>query len=295
LSPKAVRLLLAVGIVLLAVASSAPLSAQDAAPATPSESAQSTPPALVAATQPTQPDPTQPPFLTAPLAPPSTERPVSWVKLPLNLMQDQKAIWLFPISLVEGHHWKPLLVFTGVTAGLVGGLDTQSGRFFQTTQNYKEFNSIFRDSHTASALFAFPVAFYGGGFIRRDSYAEHTVELAGEAALDSTIVDLVMKDITRRTQPDQVPLGGNFADTWFQEHGKVLGGIGSFPSGHEIAAMSIATVFADRYPKYKWEAYGLAAFVGFTRLSVQAHNPSDVFAGAFLGYVIAHYTVEHLH
>ena len=31
------------------------------------------------------------------------------------------------------------------------------------------------------------------------------------------------------------------------------------------------------------------------RISLQAHNPSDVFAGAFLGYVIAHYTVEHFH
>jgi len=292
LSPKAARLILSAGILLLALGSSVPLSAQDAAPAIPTESAQSAPPAPVVAAQPTQ---VQPPSLTLPGSSQSDERPVSWIKLPMNLVQDQKAIWLFPISLAEGHHWKPLLVFTGVTAGLVGGLDTQSGRFFQTTQNYKEFNSIFRDSHTASALFAFPVAFYAGGFIRRDSYAEHTVELAGEAALDSTIVDLVMKDITRRVQPDQVPLGGNFADTWFQEHGKVFGGIGSFPSGHEIAAMSIATVFADRYPRYKWEAYGLAAFVGFTRLSVQAHNPSDVFAAAFLGYVIAHYTVEHLH
>jgi membrane-associated phospholipid phosphatase len=38
----------------------------------------------------------------------------------------------------------------------------------------------------------------------------------------------------------------------------------------------------------------LAALVSFTRLSIQAHDPSDLFAGAFLGYVVAHYTVEQL-
>jgi membrane-associated phospholipid phosphatase len=35
-------------------------------------------------------------------------------------------------------------------------------------------------------------------------------------------------------------------------------------------------------------AYGLAGLVGFSRVTLQSHFPSDVFAGAALGYVISH-------
>jgi len=343
LNLRAVKLILAPGIIFLSLSISGVLRAQDPqqpnsvasaqtsqaaqatpdkTPASPADSAQATQPAQpaqgaanhgaeaanpaatpapAATEQPTSTAAGQPGQLPTPptpiaLIPPApTERPISWFKLPRNFLDDQKEIWLFPGSIVHGHHWKPVVVFAGVTAALVAGVDTPSGRFFQRSQgNFKDFNGDFRDSHTASALFAFPVMIYGVGFFRHDSYMERTVELTAEAALDSTVVSLVMKDISRRVQPDQVAADGNFADTWFKEHGRVFGGIGSFPCGHCIEAFSIATVFANRYPRYKWAAYGLAGFVAFTRLSLQAHNVSDDFAGAFLAYVIAHYTVERL-
>jgi membrane-associated phospholipid phosphatase len=295
LKPKYSKYIFAPAILSLSLLISIPLLAQDA----PANSTTAAPQATNAAPQTAKVDPPSAPSQVPPTPSPAAssdssrpDRPVSWIGLLPNLAHDQKNIWLFPVSIMHGHHWKPVLVFTLGTAALVAAVDNPSGRYFQRTQSFTEFNSIFRDSHTASAMFAFPVMFYGIGLIRRDSYAEHTFLLAGEAALDSTIVTVVMKDITRRVQPDQVAMGGNFAGTWFQEHGHALGGIGSFPSGHEIDAMSIATVFADRYPKYKWVAYGLAGLVGFTRIPLLAHNPSDVFAGAFLGFTIAHYTVE---
>jgi membrane-associated phospholipid phosphatase len=69
---------------------------------------------------------------------------------------------------------------------------------------------------------------------------------------------------------------------------------GSFPSGHSIAAFSVATVFARRYPTHRWlpyVAYGLAATVGFSRVSLSAHFPSDVFLGAALGVAVSRFTV----
>jgi membrane-associated phospholipid phosphatase len=74
----------------------------------------------------------------------------------------------------------------------------------------------------------------------------------------------------------------------------LFGGQNSFPSGHAITAFSIATIFADRYSRHRWVpwvAYGLAATVGFSRITTQAHFTSDVFVGAVLGYSISHYVV----
>jgi membrane-associated phospholipid phosphatase len=218
------------------------------------------------------------------------------MKLGPNILQDQKEIWLFPVSVARGNHLKPMLILTGITAGLVAGVDNPSGRYFQHSQSFSGFNNVFSGLNTSIGMFAVPSAVYGIGLLRKDSYAQHTFLLAGEAVINSEILTTVMKDIDRRLKPVEVPPNGSFADTWFQANqGSLIRGIGSFPSGHTIAAFSLATVFADRYPKYKWVAYGLAGLVGFSRVSLQAHHPSDVFAGAVLGYAIAHYTVLRLH
>jgi membrane-associated phospholipid phosphatase len=66
------------------------------------------------------------------------------------------------------------------------------------------------------------------------------------------------------------------------------------PSGHTIAAFSIATVFARRYGNHRWVpfvAYGLAGVVGFSRMTLSAHFASDVFMGAALGYSISRFAV----
>jgi membrane-associated phospholipid phosphatase len=84
------------------------------------------------------------------------------------------------------------------------------------------------------------------------------------------------------------------ADSWFSGKGNWYRGNGSFPSGHTIAAFSIATVIARRYPHQRWVpyvAYGLAGMVGFSRLTLLSHFPSDVFVGGALGYAIGRFAV----
>jgi membrane-associated phospholipid phosphatase len=69
---------------------------------------------------------------------------------------------------------------------------------------------------------------------------------------------------------------------------------GSFPSGHTIAAFSVATVISRRYGNHKWvpyAAYGTAALIGFARITLSAHFMSDVFVGGVLGYSISRFAV----
>ena len=111
---------------------------------------------------------------------------------------------------------------------------------------------------------------------------------------DAEILATVMKSIDGRLRPSGIAPRGDFDDSWFRGHGTLISGRGGFPSGHAIAAFSVATVFAERYRNHRWmpfAAYGLAGLVGFSRISLQSHFPSDVFAGAVLGYAITHYVV----
>jgi len=57
----------------------------------------------------------------------------------------------------------------------------------------------------------------------------------------------------------------------------------SFPSGHTMNMISAALVTAFFFPRYGWLAFGLALLVGYSRVYVGSHWPSDVVTSIFLG------------
>jgi membrane-associated phospholipid phosphatase len=230
------------------------------------------------------------PAQTTPSQP--AERDVSWRKLPRNFLHDQKDIWLFPRTLTQGHHWVPTAAIISVTAGLVAA-DPQDARYFRRTATFGDFNGAFSGRNTALEMALVPATFYVVGLVRKDSYTEKTALLAGEAALDSTVLEIVMKAATHRLRPSDISPTGDFSDTFFRSHKPFSS---SFPSGHTIDAFSIATVFARRYQRHRWVpwvAYGVAGTIGFSRITLQAHFPADVFLGAALGYSISRFAVLH--
>lgn len=236
---------------------------------------------------------TPPALAPAPGATAEQGRTVGWLKLPGNVASDQKRIWLFPTQLVRGRHLLPALAVLGATAVLVK-TDAHTAPYFRNTTTYSRFNSVFTSKATDTSTLLVPVAIYAVGLAARNSYARSTALLAGEAVLDSEILTVIAKDLDRRRRPATYQPHTNMSDSWFDDKGHWYRGQGSFPSGHTIAAFSVATVIARRYRQHRWVpyvAYGLATVVGFSRLTLSAHFPSDVLMGGTLGYSIARFAV----
>ena len=61
----------------------------------------------------------------------------------------------------------------------------------------------------------------------------------------------------------------------------------SFPSGHAASAFAFATAASAELPQASLPLYGLATIVGYSRVHVGVHYPSDVLTGAVLGSAIA--------
>ncbi len=223
------------------------------------------------------------------------DREVSWHKLPMNILHDQKDMWLFPLQLARGRHLLPAALIAGGTAVFMA-TDPQVMPHFRQTTNFHGFNRVFSTTTTGVAIAVVPAVFYGVSLIRKDSYDQSSALFAGEAVVDDTILMVVTKAIARRQRPTELPVKGPYNDTFFHSNGSIFGKGTSFPSGHAMMAFSVATVFARRYREHRWVpfvAYAAASAIAFSRITTGAHFPADVFVGASLGYVIARFDVLH--
>ncbi|MBI5193664.1 MAG: phosphatase PAP2 family protein [Nitrospirae bacterium] len=60
-------------------------------------------------------------------------------------------------------------------------------------------------------------------------------------------------------------------------------GFDSFPSGHATSSFALASAMAPFFPRLKYPLYIYAILVSFSRIYINAHFTSDVFAGILLG------------
>jgi len=218
---------------------------------------------------------------------------VSWRKMPMRFLRDQKDMWLFPVKVAQGKHWLPTAIVFGGTAAFIKE-DPPLERKVRQTDIFTGYNKVLKSSVSGGLIAIVPLGFYAISLVRRDSYGQGTGLLVGEAVLDDTILMVTMKAITRRARPSEFPPNGAYNDTFFATHNSFLGKGSSFPSGHAMMAFSVADVFAQRYRHHKWVpyvAYTLATAVSFSRITTGAHFPSDVFIGAATGFAIARFDV----
>ena len=97
------------------------------------------------------------------------------------------------------------------------------------------------------------------------------------AALLLIISGLILKPLVGRDRPCDLSVPEDMLLACLSDH--------SFPSGHTAAAFAAATALFLCHKKAGLFALCLAFLMGFSRLYLFVHYPSDVIAGALLGIV----------
>jgi hypothetical protein len=98
----------------------------------------------------------------------------------MNLLHDQKDMWLFPLELGKGRHVLPTLFITGGTTAFLAS-DPQVMPHFRKTNAFHDFNRILGTTATGAVIAVVPAAFYAVSLLRKDSYDQSTALFAGEA------------------------------------------------------------------------------------------------------------------
>ncbi len=118
-----------------------------------------------------------------------------------------------------------------------------------------------------------------GWALRRRSW-----ELAGLQSLFAHAVVALLTNVLKRSLGRPRPKFSHAGE--FQWWPSLDNGFDSFPSGHASASFAVAAVLAVHFPRARWGWYGLAAAVSCSRIFRSAHFPTDVIAGAMIGFTI---------
>jgi hypothetical protein len=187
-----------------------------------------------------------------------------------HIATDQKQFWTSPTHF-RTKDLKWILPGVGITAGFIAS-DSWWSR--QVNPSHQQTSLNVSDYGTYSLIGLAGASFLVGS-MTHDDHLQEAGLLSAEAAINSTGVTYLFKEITQR----QRPLQGN-------GNGDFFTGGSSFFSEHSAIAWSIASVWAHEYPGWLSQiaAYGLASTITITRVTAKQHFPSDVIVGSAVGW-----------
>ena len=129
---------------------------------------------------------------------------------------------------------------------------------------------------TAYIAYALPFLFLLFGWIKKVPIIMQKAFYMGASVLASGIISTLLKLIVERPRP---------FDLYPELEKLSAGGSYSFPSGHTADAFAFATAICIAYPRWYViiPAYAWAGAVGYSRMDLGVHYPSDVMAGVIIG------------
>ncbi|HEY2914610.1 MAG TPA: phosphatase PAP2 family protein, partial [Candidatus Angelobacter sp.] len=201
---------------------------------------------------------------------------MSFKRMFFNIPGDQKAIWTSPFHIrATDSAW--LLPLGGVTAGLVASDEHTMTRARSNADAISLGKNV--SDITLAGMASVPALMYVWGGLHGDPRAHETGLLSGEALINSYVVNEAFKFAFARERPTAVDGQGRFFQTVSNA---------SFPSTHSTLGWTIASVIAHEYPGWLSQtlAYSGATAISVSRVAGRQHFPSDVVAGAAVGWLI---------
>ncbi len=124
---------------------------------------------------------------------------------------------------------------------------------------------------------ATPISMFVVGLINKDKKLQHQSYKVVGSLLINTAITQAMKYTINRNRPYQ-----DYPTIIFPNN---IENDASFPSGHTSTAFALATSMSIQYKKWYVvvPAFVWATSVGYSRLYLGEHYPTDVFAGAAIG------------
>lgn len=121
-----------------------------------------------------------------------------------------------------------------------------------------------------------PILLFSMSMINKDSLMQRkSIYIAASIATNS-IFSTILKHSINRPRP---------FESYLDVQNMMNVNTASFPSGHTSTAFALATSLSIAYPKWYVivPSYTFAGVVGYSRMDLGVHYPSDVLAGAILG------------